>query len=83
MDYVDEVVMGVLLARLTRPDAAGLLDRDVDLDDLRERVTDLRGRRDGLASLLDHGHKPGGAAGDGRDENLPGRNSFWRNYDSR
>jgi site-specific DNA recombinase len=52
---VDEVVMAAVVARLTRRDAAGLLDRDVDLDDLRERVVDLRGRRDGLAALLADG----------------------------
>lgn len=52
---VDEVVQGVLLARLTRPDAAGLLDVDVDVDELRERVVDLRKRRDGLAALLADG----------------------------
>jgi len=55
LDLVDEVVMRVLLARLTRPDAAGLLDRDVDLDGLRTHVVELRSRRDGLASLLADG----------------------------
>jgi len=43
------------VARLSRSDAAGLLDRDVDLDELRGRVVDLRERRDGLASLLADG----------------------------
>jgi len=52
---VDEVVMAAVVARLSRPDAAGLLDRDVDLDELRGRVVDLRERRDGLASLLADG----------------------------
>lgn len=52
---VDEVVMGVLVARLSRQDAAGLLDQDVDTADLRERLQDLRERRDGLAALLADG----------------------------
>lgn len=54
-NLVDEAVMAAVVARLTRPDAAGLLDRDVDLDELRGRVVDLRERRDGLASLLADG----------------------------
>ena len=53
--HVDEVVMAAVVARLSRPDAAGLLDRDIDLDELRGRVVDLRERRDGLASLLADG----------------------------
>jgi site-specific DNA recombinase len=52
---VDEVVMAAVVARLSRSDAAGLLDRDVDLDELRGRVVDLRERRDGLALLLADG----------------------------
>jgi hypothetical protein len=55
LDLVDEVVMGVLVARLSRPDALGLLDADVDLDALRGRVVELRERRDGLAVLLADG----------------------------
>jgi site-specific DNA recombinase len=55
LDLVDEVVMGVLVARLARPDAVVLLQRDVDLDGIRERVVELRSRRDGLASLLADG----------------------------
>ena len=55
LDRVDEVVMAAVVARLSRPDAAGLLDRDIDLDELRGRVVDLRERRDGLASLLADG----------------------------
>ena len=55
MDLVDEVVMGVLTARLSRPDAAGLLDADVDTDKLRERLSVLRERRDDLAQLLAEG----------------------------
>ncbi len=55
LDRVDEVVMGVLVARLSRSDAVDLLQRDVDLDGIRERVVELRMRRDGLASLLADG----------------------------
>ncbi len=55
LDLVDEVVMGVLVARLSRSDAVDLLQRDVDLDGIRERVVELRMRRDGLASLLADG----------------------------
>lgn len=54
-ESVDEVVMAAIVARLTRPDAAGLLDRDVDVDELRERVVQLRDRRDGLAAMLAEG----------------------------
>ncbi len=61
MDLVDEVVMGVLTGRLSRADAAGLLDADVDTDKLRERLSDLRGRRDGLAQLLGEGLLSAGA----------------------
>jgi site-specific DNA recombinase len=55
---VDEVVMGAVVDRLSRPNAVGLLDRDIDLDELRGRVVDLRERRDGLASLLADGLLP-------------------------
>ena len=55
LDLVDELVMAAVVARLSRRDAAGLLDRDIDLDDLRQRVVELRERRDGLASLLAEG----------------------------
>lgn len=55
LDLVDEVVMGVLVARLSRQDAAGLLDADADADDIRERLSALRERRDGLAALLADG----------------------------
>jgi len=55
LDLVDEVVMAAITARLSRADAAGLLDRDVDIDELRGRVVELRERRDGLASLLADG----------------------------
>jgi site-specific DNA recombinase len=55
LDLVDEVVMGVLVGRLSRLDAVDLFRRDVDLDGIRERVVELRSRRDGLASLLADG----------------------------
>lgn len=61
MDLVDEVVMGVLTARLSRPDAAGLLDADVDTEKLRERLSALRERRDDLAQLLAEGLLSAGA----------------------
>ena len=54
-DRVDEVAIAAVITRLSRPDAARLFDPDIDLDDLRERITDLRSRRDGLASLLAEG----------------------------
>ena len=55
LDLVDEVVMGVLIERLSRPDAIDLLDSTVDVTALREQVVELRDRRDGLASLLADG----------------------------
>jgi site-specific DNA recombinase len=55
LDLVDELVMGILVGRLSRSDAVDLLQRDVDLDGIRERVVELRSRRDGLASLLADG----------------------------
>ncbi len=60
-DLVDEVVEGVVVARLSRPDAAALLRPDVDLDALRQEVTELRQRRDGLAALLADGLLGAGA----------------------
>jgi site-specific DNA recombinase len=55
LDQVDEVVQAVMIARLSRPDAASLLAPSVDLDALRAEVTDLRDRRDALAALLADG----------------------------
>lgn len=55
LNLVDELVMGVLVGRLSRSDAVDLLQRDVDLDGIRERLVELRSRRDGLASLLADG----------------------------
>jgi site-specific DNA recombinase len=54
-DRVDEVVLNAVTARLSRPDAARLLDKDVDVTTLRETVVEIRERRDGLAALLADG----------------------------
>ncbi len=54
-DRVDELVVGTLIARLSRPDAARLLSPDVDVSALRQKATALRNRRDGLAALLADG----------------------------
>jgi len=61
LDLVDEVVEGVLLERLARPDAADLFTADADLDGARSKVTELRERRDGLAVLLADGLLTSGA----------------------
>jgi hypothetical protein len=45
----------VVIARLSRPDAASLLAPSVDLDALRAEATELRDRRDALAALLADG----------------------------
>ncbi len=55
LDQVDEVVESVVIARLSRPDAASLLASSVDLDALRAEATELRDRRDALAALLADG----------------------------
>ena len=55
MDLVDEVVVGTVVARLSRPDALALLTPDEDVDALRAEATDLRDRRDSLAALLAEG----------------------------
>jgi site-specific DNA recombinase len=55
MDLVDEVVEGVLLARMAQPDAAALLAPAADLDALRAEAVELRKRRDDLAGLLADG----------------------------
>lgn len=54
-DRVDEVVLGVIAERLSRPDAARLLSPTTDVADLRAKVTELRDRRDGLAAMLAEG----------------------------
>jgi hypothetical protein len=53
---VDEVVEAVVVERLSRPDAAGLLASDGDdADKLRERSVRLRQQLDDLAGLLAEG----------------------------
>lgn len=54
-DLVDEVVEGVVIARLSLPDAASLFADDEDVPALRAEVVELRGRRDDLAGLLADG----------------------------
>lgn len=54
-DLVDEVVTGVVLARLQRPDAVSLFAATEDVDALRQRVVDFRERRDAIASLVADG----------------------------
>lgn len=54
-DPVDEVVLTTIAARLARPDAAQLLNPEVDVRALHTRVDELRKRRDGLAALLADG----------------------------
>ncbi|MCU1614700.1 MAG: putative recombinase [Frankiales bacterium] len=54
-DLVDEVVEGVVIARLSRPDAADLFAEDEDVPALRAECAELRGRRDDLAGLLADG----------------------------
>lgn len=61
MDLVDEVVSGVILARLARPDAARLLAPDVDLDALQAEAHDIRERRTALAAMLAEGILPASA----------------------
>ncbi|GAA1902955.1 recombinase family protein [Lapillicoccus jejuensis] len=55
MDLVDEVVIAVVMSRLTQPDGLGLFDQGGDLVQVRGRLLDLQERRDGLASLLAEG----------------------------
>jgi hypothetical protein len=55
LDLVDEVVEGVVVARLARRDAAHVFTPDVDLAGLRAQADELRRRRDGLAEMLGEG----------------------------
>lgn len=56
-DYVDEVVTEVVLARLSRPDALGVLAPDVggDASQLAEEFARVRTRLDGLGDLYAEG----------------------------
>lgn len=55
LDLVDEVVEGVILARLSQPDASSLFVEDEDVPALRAEAGELRARRDDLAALLADG----------------------------
>lgn len=57
LDYVDEVVNEVILARLERPDVVRVLAPDVaqDVAQLAEEVSVVRGRLDELGSLFAEG----------------------------
>jgi len=52
LDLVDEVVEGVMVARLQRPDALQLLGEPEDLSRLRALCADLRERRDAVGELV-------------------------------
>lgn len=55
LDLVDELVETAVIERLSKPDALDVFSPDVDLDRLRNQVTELRERRDGLAGLFADG----------------------------
>lgn len=55
LDLVDELVEAVIVARLSKPDAAALFLEDEDVPALRAECAELRGRRDDLAGLLADG----------------------------
>lgn len=56
VEYVDEFVEGVLVARLSRPDAVDLFaPTSDDVHALRAEAVELRDRRDALADLLADG----------------------------
>ncbi len=55
MDLVDQVVEGVVLARLAQPDAASLLREESEVYRLREEADKLREQLDELAVLLAEG----------------------------
>ncbi|HZC71996.1 MAG TPA: recombinase family protein [Jatrophihabitans sp.] len=52
LDLVDAVVDALVIARMSRPDAARLLAPDVDVATLRATAADLRERRDALAAMV-------------------------------
>lgn len=54
-DLVDELVVGVVLARLSLPDAAKAFASGEDVVELRAEAVGLRERRDALAALLAEG----------------------------
>lgn len=55
LDLVDAVVDGVVVRRLSRPDAGDLFSTTQDSTALRSKAVDLRARRDALASMLADG----------------------------
>ena len=55
MDLIDAAVESMLLRRLSMPEEADLFHSAGDLSELRRKATDLRDRRDALASLLADG----------------------------
>jgi len=55
LDLVDAVVNAVIVGRLSSPDAAKLFSNTDDSAALRAKATDLRDRRDALASMLADG----------------------------
>jgi site-specific DNA recombinase len=55
LDYVDEVVEDVVIARLARPDAADVFTPDQDIVGLQSEADELRRRRDSLAAILADG----------------------------
>lgn len=55
LDLVDQVVDALVVARMSQPDAARLLESDLDVAELRSRASELRDRRGALAALLADG----------------------------
>ena len=55
LDLVDQVVEGVTVGVLSRPDAAELFTSGEDTGELRRKAVELRDRRDQLAALLAEG----------------------------
>jgi len=72
LDVVDEVVEGVVIARLSQPDAASLFVEDEDVPALRAECAELRERRDDLAGLLADGLLSASAVRD-RSQGLTGK----------
>ncbi len=55
LEDVDGLVEGLIIGRLSRPDAAELFTNGGATAELKKRATDLRDRRDNLAALLADG----------------------------
>lgn len=71
-DLVDELVEGIVIARLSQPDAAALFAEDEDIPALRAEAAELRSRRDDLAALLADGLLSASAVRE-RSQQLTGR----------